>query len=107
MSASGNGRAPADRSGSDRERFENDDSYRLSLSVRERSLLRNALNTTTINAQMNELAEEEERKHQQALLNSSFARKMRIRQRMANTNARIITSQYAERFKNIMVLIFL
>ena len=54
MSTSGNGRAPADRSGSDRERFDNDDSFRLSLSVRQRSVLRNALNSATINTQLDE-----------------------------------------------------
>ena len=102
MSTPGDGQAPAGRSDNDRERFENDDTFRLSLSIRQRSILRNALNSTTINTQLEELAEREERLHQQALINASFARELRIRERMADPNARITTSQYSNRFRDIM-----
>ena len=58
MSAPGDERAPADRLGNDRERFEDDDTYRSSLSIRERTLLRNALNSATIDSQLSEIQEE-------------------------------------------------
>ena len=35
-------------------------------------------------------------------MNASFARELRIRERMANPNARITTSHYSNRFGNIM-----
>ena len=60
------------------------------------------MNSATINTQLDELVEEKERLHQQALMNASFAREMRIRERMANPNARITTSHYSNRFRNIM-----
>ena len=65
-------------------------------------MIHRALNSATINAGLQEIEQLEEQKQQQTLLNASFAREMRIRDRINNPNLPPPRSLYANRFRNIM-----
>ena len=99
---SGERNAPVERQ-SNRQDYEDDDIYRLRLTIRQRNRLQQALNTATVDTGLEELVREDEEKDQQALLNASYIREMTIRDRMNNRiSARSLRSEYGERFARIM-----
>ena len=74
-----------------------DDRYESLMSIQDRSRLHSALNTATINEQIDQLEELENKQNQQVILNASYLRE-RIR-KAADTTDLSIRSVHTDRYE--------